>query len=54
MRVAKFMIPKDFCAALLGHEDACASTLIVLNLMCSLNGAYPIRLRKKSIYVKSE
>ena len=40
------------CAALLGHAHVCAYTRIALNLMRSLNGAYPNRLRKKRIYAK--
>ena len=49
MPVAKFMIPKDICAALSGHAHVCAYTRIALNLMRSLNRAYPNRLRKKNI-----
>ena len=49
MRVAKFMIPQDICAALSGHAHVCPYTQIALNLMHSLNEAYPNRLRKKSI-----
>ena len=51
MRVVKFMIPKDICAALLGHAHVCAYTRIALNLMRSLNGTYPSA--EKSIYAKS-
>ena len=49
MRVAKFMIPKDICASLSGHALVCAYTRIALNLMRSLDGAYPNRLREKRI-----
>ena len=51
MRVAKFMIPKDICAALSSHAHVRAYTRIALNLMCSLNGAYPNCLRKK-VYIR--
>ena len=51
MRVAKFMIPKDICPALSGHAHVWAYTRIALNLMRSLNGAYPNRLRKK-VYMR--
>ena len=53
MRVAKFMILKDICAALSGHAHIWAFTQIALNLMSSLNGAYPNSLQQKSIYAKS-
>ena len=51
MQVAKFMILKGICAALLGHAHVCAYTRIELNLMHSLNGAYPNRLQKK-VYMR--
>ena len=51
MRVAKFMIPQDICAALSGHAHVCAYTQIALNLISSLNGAYPNRLGKK-VYMR--
>ena len=51
MRVAKFMILQHICAALSGHAHVCVYTLIALNLMRSLNGAYPNRLRKK-VYMR--
>ena len=46
MRAAKFMIPQDICAALSGHAHVCAYTQIALNLISSLNGAYPNRGKK--------
>ena len=51
MLVAKFMIPQDICAALSGHAHVCANTRIALNLMRSLNGAYPNHLWKK-VYMR--
>ena len=47
MRVAKIMISKYICTALSGHAHGCVYTRIALNLMCSLNGAYPNCLPKK-------
>ena len=43
------MLPKYICAASSGHVHACPYTQIALDLMHSLNGAYPNRLRK-SVY----
>ena len=51
MGVAKFMIPKDICAALSGYAHVCAYSRIALNLMRSLNWAYPNRLRK-NVYMR--
>ena len=49
MRSAYVMLPKYICAASSGHVHACPYTQIALDLMHSLNGAYPNRLLK-SVY----